>query len=235
MSNVASDVFGWVTALPSLLIGQQEPAGTKSTTGYSPGEDIPLVLDTPIGNILPGTVVKQGYFPWGGQVDIATTVNGKQTIEEYLHLDQIYTAVGQRVDVGQLVGLSGGQLAGGSHPATKSFSTGPHIKYSLFQGASSIDPAPVLKAFSQGVGWGGFPAGATKQVPASDAQTAALTSISKNVVGIINFFSSGSFLKVMIGGVFILTALAIFVFVKTEKVVKQVVPLAASIGSVVAA
>lgn len=249
VSSPLQSLFGWLSSVPSLLFGQKEPAGTKSDTGYSQGIDLPLNLDTPIGNIMSGTVVGDFYAPWGGQVDVESVVNGVNTVTEYLHLDQIKVALGQTVQVGTLIGLSGGQLSGGSHPATSQFSTGPHIKFSEFVGATqaqinagqwgqAIDPSQLLASASQMLSTNpggpiGVPGGSGTENVGSAAigalfgGAANATQLFSNIVG---YVASANFLKIVIGGILVLIAILLFLIPGGVKVVDTVAPLAALAG-----
>lgn len=92
--------------------------------------DIEAPLDTPFSFLASGVIKQADYAPWGGEVFLQPDTGGP---EEYVyHLDQINVSVGQHVNAGQIVGLSGGQTAGGQHPTQPRFSTGPHIHFGLF-------------------------------------------------------------------------------------------------------
>ena len=132
-----------------------QPYGTPEPgfgSGVETGVDIGTPQGTPLTAIFGGTVKRTVYGPFGGEVDIATTINGKPFTETFLHLDQINPnlQIGQAVQPGSFLGFSGGQLSGGSHPASPAYSTGPHTEFDLFQGAAwsgkSINPMPVLNS-----------------------------------------------------------------------------------------
>ena len=126
------------------------------TQGYNPptefGIDVGTPFHTAITDLLGGTVKATGYHPWGGEVDIAT----KSGLTEYvLHLDQIAPGLnpGTAVKAGQVIGLSGGQLAGGQHPVSSRYSTGPHVEYGLYSGSfgsKTVDPTALVKAGYKG-------------------------------------------------------------------------------------
>lgn len=144
--------LAWLRQAPSLRYGQAEPGLAGAGRTPSVGVDIPLIQDTPVGAPLAGTVLYTGYHGWGGQIDIQSMLGGVPVVEELIHMDTINVTPGETVGVGSLLGLSGGQLAGGNAPNSPRYSTGPHIKYSLFSGTSwgnplaSLNPAPVLAA-----------------------------------------------------------------------------------------
>lgn len=108
------------------IIGYQG-AGTD-TPHYA--VDLGAPMDTPFFFLEPGTIDKADYQSWGGEVFERPDSGGP---EEYVyHLDQISVKPGQHVSAGQVIGLSGGQNSGGSHPTSKQYSTGPHIHFGLF-------------------------------------------------------------------------------------------------------
>jgi len=102
------------------------------------GVDFGNAFHTPITALFGGTVVEAQRTNWGnglssgGLVEILTNLQGKgQEGSYYLHLDTIDPGVkvGSHVDVGQLLGLSGGQLYGGNWPTSRAYSDGPHTEF----------------------------------------------------------------------------------------------------------
>lgn len=92
-------------------------------------------INNPIYSVTGGTVVGAGYYGGGGVVAIKSNINydginGPASIY-YQHLNEVLARVGELVSPGQLIGLSGGQLSGGSHPSTRQFSGGPHIEIGI--------------------------------------------------------------------------------------------------------
>lgn len=116
------------------------------------GTDYGTPFHTPVPAPFAGTVVSESYGPYGGEVDLATSVPGQPAIkiETLLHLDQIFAPKGAQVAAGGILGLSGGQLAGGSHPAQLPYSTGPHTEVDFWTGkpfaSASVNPDPILKS-----------------------------------------------------------------------------------------
>lgn len=94
------------------------------------GDDIPVPFHTPITAIFPGTIYNEYVDASGAtaiiQADNPTDLKGVPYYY-YAHLDTFNVSTGQHVNPGDVVGLSGGQLTGGQHPASTQFSTGPHI------------------------------------------------------------------------------------------------------------
>lgn len=99
--------------------------------------DIGMPMRTQIGSVVNGTVYQADYAIWagqpgGGEVFIHNDAGGPDWY--VYHLDQINVKVGQHVSVGDLIGLSGGQNSGGSHPVSPMWSTGPHLHTGWFTG-----------------------------------------------------------------------------------------------------
>lgn len=120
------------------------------------GVDIGTPFHTAITAPFSGKVSAAGYYPWGGQVDLSTAIPGQPGVhdETVLHLDQITVSPGQAVAAGGLLGYSGGQNVGGSHPTSPVYSSGPHTELDFFSGApfasKSFNPAGILAAAGQG-------------------------------------------------------------------------------------
>lgn len=96
------------------------------------GQDLNEPFHTNIFTPLGGVVTDASYHGWGGQVGILTQVPGLGKVVEYIqHLDVINPSLkpGSSIAAGQSVGLSGGQLSGGSHPNLAQYSSGPHIEF----------------------------------------------------------------------------------------------------------
>ena len=106
--------------------------------------DIPVDVGTPILAIGSGVVdnVDPNNATAGGYVQID---HGNGYWSRYLHLSQINVQRGQKVAMGQAVGLSGGQP--GAYGAGRS--TGPHLHLDVwkgkpFAGGVAVDPLPLL-------------------------------------------------------------------------------------------
>lgn len=94
--------------------------------------DIGTPFHTPITALESGTVVSQRTgLPWGTELFIKPD-NGSPEYY-YYHLDIINTQVGQHVNAGDVVGLSGGQNTGGSNPSNPSMSSGVHTHVGKFE------------------------------------------------------------------------------------------------------
>lgn len=93
--------------------------------------DIPTTYHTPITALLSGTVLSQRTgLPWGTEIFIKPD-NGMPEYY-YYHLDTLNTHVGQHLNAGDVIGLSGGQNIGGSNPSSTSMSSGPHTHVGFF-------------------------------------------------------------------------------------------------------
>lgn len=113
------------------------------------GTDFGVPFHTPIPTVLGGTVDRINCgVGWRCEVDIASRYGGDPVTESYLHIDEPAVRVGQQVRPGDLVGLSGGQLSGGSNPDWAPFSTGPHVEFDIFRGGpfqNPIDPVNIAR------------------------------------------------------------------------------------------
>ncbi len=94
--------------------------------------DIGTPYHTPITALWSGTVTSQRTgLPWGTEVFVKPD-NGLPTYY-YYHLDQLNTSVGQHLNAGDVIGLSGGQNSGGSNPSSSTYSSGVHTHVGFFQ------------------------------------------------------------------------------------------------------
>ena len=80
----------------------------KMWYGLHQGVDLAANQGSPLGEFIGGEVKATGFFPWGGEVDVAIPGG---TIERYLHLSQIGVQPGQIVKRGDRIGLTGGGTA----------------------------------------------------------------------------------------------------------------------------
>lgn len=117
--------------------------------GVQYGVGFPTPFHTSITSLSSGIVLASFYKDFGGVLLVRTsTVRGIATLY-YLHMDDIYVKVGDHVAIGQVVGLSGGQVSGGDHPAGR-FTTGPHIDVGFNNPnfpsklGDNFDPTPFL-------------------------------------------------------------------------------------------
>lgn len=108
------------------------------------GEDLPIPQGTPVSIVVPGTV-RQAQFSnnaAGGNI-LITHEDGKET--RYLHMSQINVAPGQKVESGQVIGLTGGA------PGTKGAgrSSGPHLHFEYYPSTTAgvADPNPHMDKY----------------------------------------------------------------------------------------
>lgn len=134
--NVLTELKSWLSDISQswMQINNGKPSGE---TGIDIGQRGlgGKAIDNPIYSVTGGTVVGAGYYGGGGVVAIKSNINygginGPASIY-YQHLDQVLAKVGELISPGQLIGLSGGQLSGGSHPSTRQFSSGSHIEIGI--------------------------------------------------------------------------------------------------------
>lgn len=124
------------------------------------GTDFGVPFHTPIPDVLAGIVQRINCaVGYRCEVDIAATYQGRPVTETYLHIDQPAVTVGQSLSPGDLIGLSGGQLSGGSNPDDPRYSSGPHVEFDIFGGGpfqNPIDPLSIARGGPGGVtGTGG--------------------------------------------------------------------------------
>lgn len=141
----------------------QDPVTQKYNPPVEPGEDIGTPFHTPITALLPGSVAGISYGGYGARVDVATA----QGDVYYQHLDTVATGIrkGASVTAGEDIGLSGGQLWGGSLPNSPLNSTGPHVEVGVVYAGRSQDPSTLigmgpqlaLNPFTAPAGVGGGP------------------------------------------------------------------------------
>ena len=117
-------------------------AGAAFTSGFGwrwgkmhEGNDFATPVGTPVHSMSTGTVTFAGWESgYGNKVEI-TYWDG--TLSVYAHLSSISVSVGDKVDPGEVVALSG----------NTGHSTGPHLHLEIHpNGGAAIDPAPWLHA-----------------------------------------------------------------------------------------
>lgn len=97
--------------------------------------DIATPVGTPITAIKSGKVRQADYAVWNGQSgggEVWVKPDDGSPEYYYYHLDQNKVSSGQHVQAGDVVGLSGGQTSGGTHPTSPAWSTGPHLHVGFF-------------------------------------------------------------------------------------------------------
>jgi murein DD-endopeptidase MepM/ murein hydrolase activator NlpD len=79
-----------------------------------------------------GTVVRAGWASGYGNVIFINHIDGKQT--RYGHLSRVLVKVGQKVNQGQKIALSG----------NTGVSTGPHVHFEILVGGTQVNPLNYL-------------------------------------------------------------------------------------------
>jgi len=94
--------------------------------------DIATPFHTPITALFSGTVVSERTgLPWGTEIFIQPD-NGNIPKYYYYHLDTLTPHIGEHVNAGDVIGLSGGQNVGGQNPSSPNESSGPHTHVGFF-------------------------------------------------------------------------------------------------------
>lgn len=108
----------------------------KNPKGHS-GIDIGCPLGTPVTAPVAGQIVGATCHKWGIQVDIKFTDSGGNVlVVSFLHLMQLAAGIqnGQVVQVGTLLGYTGGVSSGVPCPTERKFSSGAHLHFELTHG-----------------------------------------------------------------------------------------------------
>lgn len=124
------------------------------------GEDIATPFHTPVTALESGVIDSVSYGGFGARVDVA---EGGTTVVYYQHLDEVAPGLhaGSQITAGELLGLSGGQLAGGNLPNSPLNSTGPHIEIGETVGGQPVNPSQLVAAGPQSGGGAGQVFGAS--------------------------------------------------------------------------
>lgn len=102
------------------------------TPDFHTGIDLAVPEGTPIHAAAPGTVIWAGTKGGYGVLVVIDHGNGYQTY--YGHLSRALVRVGQFVEVGQVIALSG----------NTGLSTGPHLHFEVRKSGEPINPLPLL-------------------------------------------------------------------------------------------
>lgn len=132
--------FAWplptipVTAASSSYGWRIHPVTGQKKFHY--GTDIPCVTGTPIISVADGIVITS--TPNGGNagkmISVRHEINGAEWVTKYFHLSQLNVSVGQTVQRGSVIGLSG---------ATGRV-TGPHLHIETWCNGVSQNPKPLI-------------------------------------------------------------------------------------------
>lgn len=133
--NVVNELKSWLTDVTQSwhqIVNGKDSGETGIDIG---ARGLGKSLDAPIYAITSGKVIGAGYYGGGGVEAVQSNINygginGPASIY-YQHLDINLLKKGDTVYQGELIGYSGGQLSGGSHPSTRQFSGGSHIEIGI--------------------------------------------------------------------------------------------------------
>jgi murein DD-endopeptidase MepM/ murein hydrolase activator NlpD len=97
----------------------------------APGVDFALPMGTPVLAAEAGKVAFAGFTERSGYfVRVAHAIDGEQVHTLYCHLLEAKAKTWQRLDAGQVIGLSG----------STGHSTGPHLHFAVGDGLKWVDP-----------------------------------------------------------------------------------------------
>ena len=155
-----------------------KPTGGKITSGFGQramgdhkGIDFGIPIGSPIVSAQSGTVVEaRTSASYGNMIKIRGN-DGLETL--YAHLSTIGVQVGQQVEKGQQIALSG----------NTGRSTGPHLHFEAIKDGNKVDPAPLMNASGE------IPANkqsatpeSTQDAPSTSQSSAAATPVSSESV-----------------------------------------------------
>lgn len=122
------DEAGYVTR------GQAGPAGAGNSGGEAhPGLDIAIPIGSPVRASGGGTVLEAGEQPEYGTYVLLQHPDGYQTL--YGHLSRLTVKVGEPVEGGDVLGLSG----------NTGRSSAPHLHFEVRREGLPVDPRTILK------------------------------------------------------------------------------------------
>ncbi|WP_417629308.1 peptidoglycan DD-metalloendopeptidase family protein [Pistricoccus aurantiacus] len=113
----------------SFNLRRKHPVTGRISPHY--GSDFALPVGTPVKAPAAGKVIKSVRHPLAGNYLVIQHDNGYKT--RYLHLSKRQVRVGQRVEMGQQIALSG----------NTGRSTGPHLHYEMIVNDNRVDPLRV--------------------------------------------------------------------------------------------
>ena len=127
--------FAW--PLPAAYTRISSPFGprsapTKGATTDHKGIDIGAPEGTPVYASAPGRVATISRSPARGNYVIVEHTNGLKSL--YQHLRQATVKVGDQVDTGQQIAISG----------NTGITAGPHLHFEIWVNGTAVDPAPYL-------------------------------------------------------------------------------------------
>lgn len=124
---------GWTCAISGCDGTFTSPFGGRWGRLHA-GDDFSTPVGTPLHALHDATVVKAGFDSGLGnhvEIDLGHGIHA-----EYGHMSVLGVAVGQKLVMGQTIGLSG----------NTGHSTGPHLHLEIHLAGKPVDPAPWLKS-----------------------------------------------------------------------------------------
>ncbi|MFI8963627.1 M23 family metallopeptidase [Streptomyces sp. NPDC053493] len=140
--KAAKKVTGWVKPVSAYTLSATFNQGGAMWAHKHSGQDFAVPVGTPVKAAATGTVVKAGPYGGGdgpayGNAIVVKHANG--TYSQYAHLSKIKVSIGQKVTVGQIIGLSG----------NTGNSSGPHLHFEIRTTpnyGSAVNPVAFLRA-----------------------------------------------------------------------------------------
>lgn len=119
--------------------GKKGHAGTDGRAHTHGGQDISVAVGTPVKAVKAGVVsiASGGHGGYGNLVEVN---HGDGVTSRYAHVSVIQTAVGQQVQQGQVIALSGGARGA----AGSGNSTGAHLHFEIRVGGAGVNPLDYL-------------------------------------------------------------------------------------------
>ncbi|MEV5507551.1 M23 family metallopeptidase [Streptomyces orinoci] len=145
--EAAKKANGWVKPVDGYQTGQPFGIDGRMWAAKHSGQDLVVDSGTSVKAVHRGTVVKAGANGGGDGPAYGNAIvvrHDDNTYSQYAHLSQVKVAVGQSVDTGQEIGLSG----------STGNSTGPHLHFEIRTTphyGTSVDPAAFMGGKGQGL------------------------------------------------------------------------------------
>jgi len=129
---VPTDGFVWPAAGPIVSRFGIRDSPIDGVRRLHPGIDLAIPSGTTVRASKAGTVVRAGWDTVYGQVVVIDHQDGYQSL--YAHASVLKVGIGQAVQQGQVVALSG----------STGYSTGPHLHFEIHYRGTPVDPLLVL-------------------------------------------------------------------------------------------
>jgi murein DD-endopeptidase MepM/ murein hydrolase activator NlpD len=106
----------------------QRSAPTAGATTNHQGIDISVPLGTTVMSVMAGKVIAEGYTGARGNYVVVDHGSGITTL--YEHMSKVVTQIGETVNAGQKIGLSG----------KSGIVTGPNLHYEVHKNGKAVNP-----------------------------------------------------------------------------------------------